>query len=68
MLKHTGHYRNRRYGLAAAFRRLCVETAQIVYAYRVVKPAAFRRLCVETVQYDETTPHLQASRLQAAVC
>ena len=32
----------------AAFRRLCVETAAVIFAGGSAGPAAFRRLCVET--------------------
>ena len=34
--------------MPAAFRRLCVETPDILATYRSFQPAAFRRLCVET--------------------
>ena len=33
----------------AAFRRLCVETDDLIHVFLTEKPAAFRRLCVETV-------------------
>ena len=33
---------------AAAFRRLCVETASEISGYAPIATAAFRRLCVET--------------------
>ena len=38
---------------AAAFRRLCVETAGSVRAVGAMPPAAFRRLCVETERYQD---------------
>ena len=52
----------------AAFRRLCVETADWKTSPMRVSPAAFRRLCVETEDALYGRGHFGASRLQAAVC
>ena len=52
----------------AAFRRLCVETQDLIQAYKEKIPAAFRRLCVETSQGTPLKEITKASRLQAAVC
>ena len=52
----------------AAFRRLCVETAQYPDFCDISLPAAFRRLCVETPENKNLSELLPASRLQAAVC
>ena len=35
----------------AAFRRLCVETLDLVSNGIAIDPAAFRRLCVETLEW-----------------
>ena len=52
----------------AAFRRLCVETANMGNINGGSLPAAFRRLCVETILFTLLMPSYIASRLQAAVC
>ncbi len=54
--------------MPAAFRRLCVETANVGIKSVGFRPAAFRRLCVETVSPDNSKSQYSSSRLQAAVC
>ena len=49
VLKHTRTNRKQQKRPPAAFRRLCVETADEFFAFGVAGPAAFRRLCVETL-------------------
>ena len=54
--------------LPAAFRRLCVETADKLVVELLADPAAFRRLCVETMPILQVIDLYKTSRLQAAVC
>ena len=53
---------------AAAFGRLCVETAQVHYVWHNVVAAAFGRLCVETQGDSVKVKRVGSSRLRAAVC
>ena len=54
--------------IAAAFRRLCVETELAWLAIARREAAAFRRLCVETLALNLPPEGALRSRLQAAVC
>ena len=54
--------------LAAAFGRLCVETAISRLLIVKVLAAAFGRLCVETTEEGEKQARAYGSRLRAAVC
>ena len=54
--------------IAAAFVRLCVETAHLIAFYHWFGAAAFVRLCVETVTVNSWWQYSPCSRLRAAVC
>ena len=54
--------------MAAAFRRLCVETTTLIGVAKGLFAAAFRRLCVETQNILVMRAIARGSRLQAAVC
>ena len=53
---------------AAAFGRLCVETALWNEVRCLKAAAAFGRLCVETCVYILAVTFVKRSRLRAAVC
>ena len=48
-------------GYAAAFGRLCVETAAIPREFKLLAAAAFGRLCVETIHTLKATMERQAA-------
>ena len=68
VLKQNKLITNQVFTIPAAFRRLCVETADVGLFLRNFAPAAFRRLCVETTTPCANGKPLPTSRLQAAVC
>ena len=68
VLKHVFLAFDLDFPVPAAFRRLCVETAQYARFPCLGLPAAFRRLCVETNVAVAMSVILDTSRLQAAVC
>ena len=53
---------------AAAFGRLCVETAWHILVHKKGRAAAFGRLCVETTPTPVLLTGDTSSRLRAAVC
>ena len=57
-----------KYGNAAAFGRLCVETPASVGTTELKFAAAFGRLCVETTALSTILNTVPSSRLRAAVC
>ena len=68
VLKHSLYLVTSQVCLAAAFRRLCVETQKAIWKPLNWLAAAFRRLCVETYRKRKNSIMVSSSRLQAAVC